>query len=69
VPRRRPRKTPQIGPLLYGLVYCELCKKTLKPGDRVAWWRVMGGVGRRRRWAVYCQTCHNSNVRAGKGLS
>jgi hypothetical protein len=67
VPGRRLRKTPQIGPLLYGVVYCELCKKTLKPGDRVAWWRVLG-VGRRERWAVYCQTCHDSNVRAGRGL-
>jgi hypothetical protein len=59
---------PKVVPLRYGdNRWCELCKRRLQAGDRVAWWRVRG-YGGRKRWAVYCAECHWSNVRVGEGL-
>jgi hypothetical protein len=63
----RPRKAPKLVPLSYGTVYCELCKDSVRAGQRVAWWRVVGRGGR-KRWAAYCQTCHYSNVRQGRAV-
>jgi hypothetical protein len=56
------QKIPELRPLEFGTPYCELCKDTLRPGQRVAWWKVPG------RWAVYCATCHHENVRSGRAL-
>jgi hypothetical protein len=66
-PRKRLKKVPKLAPLRYGTVYCELGKERLVPGDLVAWWKVRG-YGGRRRWAVYCATCHWENVRKGQAL-
>ena len=52
--------------LRYDEVYCELCRETIRAGELVAWWRVPG-VGGRKRKAAYCSTCHSANIRAGRG--
>ena len=63
----RKRQVQKLVRLRYRSVYCELCRETIRAGDLVAWWRVVGRGGR-LRWATYCATCHSSNVRAGKAL-
>ena len=67
-PRIRSRKTPSLAPLKFGTVYCELCRRTIRAGQAVAWWPVPRAGGRERRPTAYCATCHTSNVRAGKPL-
>jgi hypothetical protein len=67
--KKAPKKRtfPQLVPLKYGPVYCELDKETIHAGELVAWWRV-SGYGGRKRWAVYCADCHHANVRSGRAL-
>ena len=69
---RKKKHPPPLVPLRYGEVYCELCRDTIRAGDRVAWWKVTDnlgrGVPRRSRKAVYCRTCHQANIRAGRAL-
>jgi hypothetical protein len=65
--KKRSGSTPRLAPLQYGKPYCELCRDPLKVGEPVSWWRVPGAGGR-RRWAVYCATCHSACARAGKPL-
>jgi RNase P subunit RPR2 len=68
MPKRKLKKVPTLVPLQYGEdIYCELCKEPLRPGQLVAWWRVRS-YGGRKRWAVYCQTCHRENVDQGRAL-
>jgi hypothetical protein len=68
MPSKRLKKFPNLVPLRYGdNRYCELCKEPVRPGELVAWWRVRG-YGGRKRWAVYCRTCHWANVAQGKAL-
>jgi hypothetical protein len=64
-PRRK--QTPPLVPLRYGARYCELCHETVRAGERVAWWRVQMR-DENTRPALYCQTCHHQNVRAGRPL-
>jgi hypothetical protein len=69
MPKVRPLvtgKVPELIPLRFGQVYCELCATTINAGDRVAWWRVL--AGKKSRPAAYCPDCHRSNVRQGKAL-
>jgi hypothetical protein len=73
---RAPKHPPLLVPLRYGEVYCELCKDTIRAGDRVAWWKVTDYLGLdvprsqriRTRKAAYCRTCHRANIRAGRAL-
>ena len=65
--KRRKIKTPKLVRLRYGNPYCELCRDELKPGDRVAWWRIQGSDNRPRP-AVYCANCHHASVRHGNPL-
>ncbi len=65
--RKRKKNIPQLKPLPYGRVYCELGKEIIHAGQLVAWWRV-SGVGGRMRWAAYCADCHHACVRAGRAL-
>ena len=62
-----PKKYPELVPLEYGTVYCELGHETIHAGQLVAWWRLPGEGGRKRP-AAYCQNCHYENLRAGKPL-
>jgi hypothetical protein len=57
---------PKLLPLRYGSVYCELCRRTLEAGDRVAFWMVDAGKG--KRLAAYCADCHHANVEHGRPL-
>jgi hypothetical protein len=60
-------KTPKLRPLRYGRLYCQLCRTSLKQGDRVAWWRIKGRDNRTRD-AVYCADCHHANIQHGRAL-
>jgi hypothetical protein len=53
-------------PLEYAAVYCELCRQTIRTGERVAWWTI--GFGGKTRTAAYCADCHHASVRAGRPL-
>lgn len=59
--------TPRLTRLKYGSPFCELCRDPIHAGQPVAWWRVPGKGGRKRK-TVYCASCHWSNVRLGKAL-
>ena len=56
----------QLVPLRYGNPYCEGCKRTLIPGERVLWARVQKRRGVTR--TIYCADCaeqrHAAKVRA-----
>lgn len=68
------QKIPQLVPLRFGSVYCELCRDMIMCGQRVAWWRLMDyrgeNVAKSQRWrtrkATYCRTCHKANIDARK---
>lgn len=64
--RQKNRTIPRLRPLRYqrdqGPVYCELCKRVIKVGDRFAWWGIDG------RRTAYCIDCHRLNVREGRAL-
>lgn len=56
---------PKLVPLKYGSPYCEECEEELKPGMRVAWWRVSlanGGT----RLGVHCAACHHAKTTVRK---
>jgi hypothetical protein len=61
---RKKSKHPDLTPLRYGKVYCELDKVTISAGELVAWWEVPNGRGGTRSTA-YCPSCHWANVRHG----
>ena len=63
----RGTRTPALVPLRFGKVYCELCRRDIYAGERVAWWLVRGR-GNRTRWAAYCPDCHHANVRKGNAI-
>jgi hypothetical protein len=74
--RTQKQQRPQLVPLRYGTVYCELCRRPVNAGDRVAWWKVTDDRGRnvsrsrrwRSRWTAYCADCHHANVKQGSPL-
>jgi hypothetical protein len=65
--RKKRKKYPELVPLAYDRVYCELCGEWIEAGQPVAWWHVRGRRGR-KRMAAYCATCHHANLRHGKPL-
>jgi hypothetical protein len=71
MPEKSIKRRKKLVPLEYvpekKKLWCELCKKELKVGELVGWWRVRG-YGGRLRWALYCRDCHWVNVREGEPL-
>ena len=67
---------PNLVPLRYGEVHCELCKRTITAGARVGWWKVRDDRGptvpKSRRWrsrtTAYCADCHHSNIKQRAAL-
>jgi hypothetical protein len=60
-------KWPPLVKLVFGRVYCELCKGPIVAGELVAWWVVRDSGGRTRRTA-YCAECHHASARHGSAL-